>query len=196
MKSVPFSTPLLVGSSNRGKVAEIAALARRHGVSIIGLGDESLKACGAAPRVPEVLASYEGNARLKGVEYSRWAGMPCLTDDSGIELPLLGGLPGVFTAPWGPARVRGMLGGQRVVAARFVCCMVYTEPNGRSVSVIAAVEGEVRDLQVSGADQSLPFSSFFYPKGFHRPLKELCDQGIFECSHRGRAFEALIKVLS
>lgn len=196
MVSSLFSSPLLFGSSNSGKLSEAQVFARERGFAIVGLGDESLKSLGSPPHVPEVASSYQGNAELKGAAYSKWARRACLTDDTGIEIDLLGGFPGVFTANVGPARVREMLGAHRVVSARFTCCMVYTELSGRRVAVCGEVDGELRDLQVPEPTHRLPFSRFFYPSGSEISLESLHAKGDFEYSHRYRAFDLLLRVLS
>jgi XTP/dITP diphosphohydrolase len=189
-----FARPLLVGTSNTGKFAEIATCAARFGFTVIPLTDPSLIHAGSAPRVAEVATTYQENAQAKGRAYAAWSGRPCLTDDTGLEIPMLNDLPGVYTAPWGPRRVQDALGMYRVVPARFVCCMVYTEPLGRSVSTTGVVEGELRNLVVSDQRNALPFSRFFFPHGSHEPLSILISRG-YEGSHRSRALKTLVEVL-
>ena len=190
-----FSQPLLLGTSNKGKLAEISLFAGRLGFRVIGLSDPALATAGAIPYVAEVATSYQGNAEVKGLAYARWSGRPCLADDTGLEIPMLGELPGIYTAPWGIQRVRDALGVYRIVSARFVCCIVYTEPSGRSVSATGVVEGELRNLLVNDAGNPLPFSAFFFPHGSNEPLSELVAKG-YEGSHRARALKTLVKVLA
>ena len=190
-----FSQPVLLGTSNSGKVVEISCFARRFGFSVVGLKDPGLAGAGPLPRVAEVALSYEGNARIKGLAYSKWSGRPCLTDDTGLEVPMLFDLPGIYTAPWGPRRVQEALGIHRVVPARFVCCMVYTEASGRTVSATGVVEGELRNLFVNQSSHPLPFSKFFFPYGATESLSELVAGG-YEGSHRYRALKALVLALS
>lgn len=191
-----FSQPLLLGTSNKGKLAEISAFAARLGFAVVGLSDPSLASVGPIPHVAEVATSYEGNAEGKGLVYARWGGRACLTDDTGIEIPMLGDLPGVYTAPWGAQRVQDALGIHRIVPARFVCCMVYTEPSGRTVSATGVAEGELRNLVVKDANNPLPFSKFFFPHGSEHPLSDLVEKGHYEGSHRARALKALVTALS
>lgn len=191
-----FAQSLLLATSNKGKLAEISAFAARLGFTVVGLSDPSLAGIGAVPHVAEVATSYGGNAEGKGQAYARWSGRPCLTDDTGIEIPMLGDLPGVYTALWGPQRVQDALGIHRVVPARFVCCMVYTEPSGRTVSATGVVEGELRNLVAKGANNPLPFSKFFFPLGSDAPLSDLIEKGHYEWSHRARALNSLVAALS
>jgi XTP/dITP diphosphohydrolase len=196
MNAQMFDTPLLFGTSNRGKLSEVSFFARQLGFEVCGLAHESVSHLGPPPTVPEVSESYEGNARLKGGAYARWANRPCIADDTGLEIESLGGLPGVYTAPWGPRRVAETLGGFGEVPARFVSCMVLVEPSGRVVSVRGCVEGVLRGLSVSEASGPLPFSRFFYPEGGDTPLDVLVKEKGTHYSHRYRALQTLLRVLS
>lgn len=190
-----FSHPILLGTSNRGKLGEISAFAEKLGFSVLGLRDPGLQSLGSPPDVAETSGTYEGNARLKATAYARWASRACIADDTGLEISLLGGLPGVHTAPWGVARVEEALGGRPKVAARFVCCMVYCEPNGRFVSARGVVEGELRGLDSARATGPLPYSAFFFPRGFDEPMSSLLERGVME-SHRFYALRNLVRALS
>ena len=190
-----LSQPILLGTSNEGKLDEISRFARTLGFEVFGLKDQLCAARGAPPHVAEVAVSYEGNSRLKAVAYARWYGRPCIADDTGLELGALRGLPGVYTAPWGAKRVQEALGVRRVVGARFVCCMSYAEPAGRVVSTVGVVEGELRDLDATKAVGPLPFSKFFYPQGGSESMDSLLESG-FSSSHRFLALKSLVDVLS
>lgn len=196
MASELLQSPVLFGTSNLGKLFEVSSFARNLGFEVCGLRDELFKRFGAPPIVPEVASSYEGNARIKGAAYARWALRGCITDDTGLEIDCLDGLPGVYTAPWGPGRVLEMLGKRGESPARFVCCMVYTEPSGRSISVSGSVRGLLRVLKASEAKGPLPFSPFFYPEGAHGSLDVLLSDGKLNFSHRYRALQMLLRVLS
>jgi len=195
MLPIEFSQPPLLGTSNKGKFLELSSLAQRFGFSVIGLSDPSFAAAGPIPHVAEVGLSYEANARLKALAYSRWSGRPCIADDAGLEVSMLGDLPGIYTAPWGFKRVQQELGIHRAVPARFVCCMVYAEPSGRTVSTTGVLEGELRNLHTDAAMYSLPFSTVFFPHGAQEPLSRLVERG-YEGSHRSRALAALVKALA
>jgi XTP/dITP diphosphohydrolase len=191
-----FSKPLLLGTSNTGKLREITRFGAQLGFSVIGLKAPELAAQGQPPEVPEVADSYAGNALLKATGYARHFERPCLADDTGLEIPLLGDLPGINTARWGLARVIEEMGSFRRAPARFVCAMAYVEPSGRSIITHGIIEGEVRDMRVpSGAAKPLPFGDFFFPSGSSDPIGKLVDNG-FEGSHRFQALVTLVRALS
>lgn len=187
---------IVFASTNRGKTKEVQRIAAGRGVVVSGLGDlVNAEALAPKPEVPETESTYEGNAFRKARAYAQWLGRPCLVDDTGLEIAALGGLPGVFTANFGLVRVRDMLTPNLSYSARFVCCVVYAEPAGRSVSVTATLDGSISFPPGAGDDGSgVPFSAYFVPTGESRPLSELKEQDSF-LSHRGRAITLLLRAL-
>jgi len=86
---------LLVASTNAGKLRDfrtaVAAGSRATIEPLPGLGSI------AAPDEDE--ETFEGNAKLKAIYYSRFApGEIVIADDSGLEVDALGGAPGVRSA--------------------------------------------------------------------------------------------------
>jgi len=105
------------------------------------------------PEPGEGAATFEGNARIKAVEYARATGMRCLADDSGLEVDALDGAPGVRSARYagvGSSRAdRDAANNEKLLqtledvpdadrAARFVCCMCLADPDG---AIIAETRG-------------------------------------------------------
>ena len=80
---------LFLGTTNEAKVREIASI-----LAATGCDCEVTE-----PVDPEETESdFEGNARLKALAYARQAGGPTLSEDSGLVVPALGGLPGPWSA--------------------------------------------------------------------------------------------------
>lgn len=190
------SAPLLFASTNAGKCAEVRGYSKRFGVSIVTPQELASSRVGAMPAVAETEPGYEGNAVKKARRFAGWSGLRALADDTGLEIDTLGGLPGLFTGRWGVGRVREILGSGFSGPAQFVCCMAYAEPTGRLVSVSATVRGTF-SLRVEGEakpNSSLPFSAFFIPQGYSRPLSVLVEEGEL-VSHRFLALRRLLSVL-
>ena len=85
---------LVVASHNAGKLREIADLLRPFGVATVSAGELGL------PEPEETETTFEGNARLKAHASARGAGLPALSDDSGLAVEALGGEPGIYSARW------------------------------------------------------------------------------------------------
>ena len=84
------STPVWVlATHNAGKVQEIKNLLQDSPVHLRTAGALDL------PEPEETGTTYEENAALKAVAAAAAAGLPALSDDSGVEAHALGGDPGV-----------------------------------------------------------------------------------------------------
>ena len=45
--------------------------------------------------------SFEENSLIKASHFSKKTNLICLSDDSGLEIDLVGGYPGIYSARWG-----------------------------------------------------------------------------------------------
>ncbi len=90
---------LVVASHNPGKVREINELVAPFGISAVSAAELAL------PEPEETGTTFAANAELKALAAARAAGLPALSDDSGLEVALLDGAPGIYSARWaGPAK--------------------------------------------------------------------------------------------
>lgn len=81
-------TVIHLGTTNPGKVRELASL-----LSPMGLELQLL-----ALDVPETGETFEENARQKALAYAKHTGGITISEDSGIVVAALGGLPGPYSA--------------------------------------------------------------------------------------------------
>src|SRR5262245_21108257 len=149
---------LLIATSNKGKVAEIASLLERLDCRAIGLDDLPQ----VPPPVEETGTTFVENALIKADYYQRVSGLLTLADDSGLEVDALGGRPGVYSARYGG---EGLSGAQQIAllleemkdtpeekrTARFVCVVALVgaagETSGKRESV-RRLDGAVVDSPV------------------------------------------------
>lgn len=88
-KPFPFFDRLIVGTTNPGKVREVAGVCHPFGVKVIP----------AALSVEETEDTFLGNALLKAQAYTKeHPGQVVLVEDSGLCVEALNGLPGVWSA--------------------------------------------------------------------------------------------------
>ncbi|MDO7662761.1 MAG: non-canonical purine NTP pyrophosphatase, partial [Planktomarina temperata] len=85
---------IVLASHNKGKLREIQALLAPFGIACVSAGELGLE------EPVETETSFAGNARLKAHFAAQAAGLPALSDDSGICVDGLDGAPGVYTAAW------------------------------------------------------------------------------------------------
>lgn len=84
---------LLIATRNEGKTAEFRKLFGKLGYEVENLNDYP-----DLPEVAETGMTFEENARLKAETISQLTGKMVLADDSGLQVDVLGGLPGVWSA--------------------------------------------------------------------------------------------------
>jgi XTP/dITP diphosphohydrolase len=84
---------LLIATNNRGKLAELRLIFAGLPCSIVSPTDVGIEL-----DVAESGKTFEENAALKSVAFAKASGLLTLADDSGMEVEVLGGEPGVRSA--------------------------------------------------------------------------------------------------
>lgn len=187
---------LLIATSNPGKAAEYRAALAPLGFEVATLSE--------FPPVPEPEESeptFRGNARLKADYYFEQLGVPCLADDSGLEVDALGGRPGVLssrTADSDQGRIAAVLSWMRQAeaqrgplprTARFVCAICLRLPEGR-VEVEGTVEGEIIDTP--RGNQGFGYDPIFLHPPSGKTFGELSRSQKNRLSHRAQALQQLL----
>ena len=85
---------IVVASHNAGKIREIRDLIGPLGFTAKSAADLNFV------EPDETGTTFEENAAIKALASAKAAGMPALSDDSGLVVDALGGAPGVYTANW------------------------------------------------------------------------------------------------
>jgi XTP/dITP diphosphohydrolase len=149
--------------------------------------------------VAEDGTTFIENATIKAREGVRISGLPALADDSGLEVPALGGQPGVRSARFagpgagGAELVQALLRAlgpkaESSPVAYFRCAAVLALPDGRVFEGEGVVEGTVaghpRGHRGFGYDPVFALSD-------GRRLAELSTEEKNLVSHRARALAAL-----
>jgi XTP/dITP diphosphohydrolase len=117
-----------------------------------------------------------------------------LGEDSGLEVAVLGGAPGVKTARWAEGRhverILEALAGVEDRRARYVCELVALAPDGRELRGTGTLEGRIGEAARGTA--GFGFDPVFVPDGEERTVAELGDEWKSGHSHRARAAAALL----
>ncbi len=194
-----FPRRLVIASRNPGKVREILQICSDWPTDWVTYETATW------PEVEEAGQTYAENALLKARAVAAALGIPGLADDSGIEVDVLGGDPGVRSARFAGQgatdeenlrllieRIRGAPESERT--ARYRCVAVCAWPEGREVSAEGTCEGRlVLGPRGSGGFGYDPIflPEDLQPSGDRRTMAELSDQEKNAISHRGKAFRAL-----
>ena len=131
--------------------------------------------------------------------------MPCLADDSGLEVDALGGRPGVRSARYAGEDATDAENNQKLLealrdvpdaqrTARFRCAIALVDANGREV---ALVEGtcEGRIGREPKGSHGFGYDPLFMPDGFTQTIAELGPETKDQISHRAKAAAKLVPVL-
>jgi len=192
---------LYAATSNAGKLGEFRAAARQ---TQLPLAIEPVPGIASLPACVEDGLTFEENARIKAAHYSGLAGGLVFADDSGLEVPALGGAPGVHSARYsGPGANDGRNNKKLLAAlgdleparrqARFVCFIALAEA-GRVLGVFrGAAEGVM--LEAPRGSNGFGYDPLFLFPPLGRTFAELSPEEKLQCSHRGRAFRALLSWL-
>jgi len=184
-------------TGNPGKLREFRLAGEVPGIEIEPVAGLSQI---AAPE--ETGATFEENAALKAVYYSRFAPGPLFADDSGLEVDALGGEPGVRSARYagsGGDRANNELLLQRLDenpnrTARFVCVIALAEGGELRQTFRGEVEGEI--LREPRGPGGFGYDPLFYYPPFGCSFGEVDGARKFDVSHRGKALRALLQYLS
>jgi XTP/dITP diphosphohydrolase len=193
-------TRVVLASRNAHKIEEMSRILDYAGLHVEVVG---IDAFDDVPEVLETEPTFEGNALLKARAVCAATGMPAVSDDSGLCVDALGGMPGVLSARWSGGNgdvanlelVLAQLGDtpDDRLGAQFRCAVALVLPDGRE----AVVHGEMRGHLVRGprGTNGFGYDPIFVPDGETRTSAEMSSDEKDAISHRGNALRALAPVL-
>jgi XTP/dITP diphosphohydrolase len=190
----------VLATSNRGKVAELAALLAEAALPIEVRAQGEL---GVAAPV-ETGATFVENALLKARHAARATGMPAIADDSGLCVAALGGAPGVHSAHFAGAeaddnanvaKLLAALVGHTDRSARFHCVLVALERPDDPAPIIAAGSWSGTITQAPAGSGGFGYDPVFFDAALGCTAAQMPAATKNRVSHRGRALRALVEVL-
>ena len=92
--SSPKKVSLLLGTGNQHKIEEMRQILEDYPVELLSLAQLGLE---NIPEPEESGQNYLENALIKARHYQKYTNMPCLADDSGLEIEALQGAPGLYS---------------------------------------------------------------------------------------------------
>ena len=186
---------LVFASNNEHKIAEISKLVPA-GFEVV-----SLESIGCTEDIPETADTLEGNAILKAQYVWERFGLSCFADDTGLEVPVLGNAPGVYSARYaGPQRnatdnMDKLLDelneiNQRDARFRTVIALIL---DGQMHTFEGIVNGTITREQ--HGTEGFGYDPIFKPEGFEQTFAEMDMIQKNTMSHRGRAVQKLVEFL-
>ena len=190
---------LLVGTNNKGKLKEISDLLPKN-LEIYSPQDFKMKS------PPENGKTFKENSLIKAKFFSRKSKMTCLSDDSGLEIDVLNGDPGIYSARWGGKKGDFKKAMNRVfkeldkkdkdwrekkIKARFICALTIFGPNHKTITSIGKVEGYISS-SMKGKN-GFGYDPIFTPKGKKITFGEMKPSQKYKIDHRFKAFKKIKK---
>ena len=189
---------LIIGTNNQGKYKEICDLLPQEikKYSPIELGISSPEETGK---------NFKENSFIKASYFSKKKNLICLSDDSGLEINLLSGRPGIYSSRWAGKKSNFDLAIKKVFeemnnikknwqnenCARFICNMTLYWPNGKNISSTGVINGKISSKKKGG--NGFGYDPIFIPEGHQKTFGEMDPELKMSIDHRFNAFLKLKK---
>lgn len=188
---------IVLATRNTHKVEELQKMLQGESIEVLSLRD--------LPHLPEVVEdgeTFRENALKKAREVCKVTGLPALADDSGLQVDLLGGAPGVYSARFAGSQATDQDNNRKLLdllqnhpdpeerTARFKSVIAFVMPDGRESVVEGSVEGIL--LTERKGQGGFGYDPLFYVPEYGQTMAELSMEVKNQISHRGKAFQMII----
>jgi len=184
---------IIIGTNNDGKYREICDLLPKK---IKKYSPKTYKI--STPK--ETGKSFEENSILKASYFAKKTNLVCLSDDSGLEIDLLNGSPGIYSARWAGANNNFNQAIERVFLemnkikknwqneanARFICCLSLFWPDGKSYSSKGIIKGKISSKK--RGNRGFGYDPIFIPDGYNKTFGEMQPELKISIDHRFKAY--------
>ena len=189
---------IIIGTNNEGKYKEICELlpnkVKKHSPKEFNILTPA-----------ETGKSFEENSFIKASYFSKKINFICLSDDSGLEINLLKGKPGIYSSRWGGNKNNFNLAIRKVFKemrnrkknwkndnlARFVCCMTLFWPNGKIYFAKGIIKGKISVIK--RGEHGFGYDPIFIPDGHNQTFGEMKPKLKMSIDHRFKAFSKIEK---
>ena len=187
---------LVFASNNKNKIQEIQSILPES-IKILSLSD-----IGCNEDIPETANTIEGNAILKANYVTQKYGCDCFADDTGLEVEMLNGEPGVFSARYAGEQRNDNDNMDKLLAeldnktnrnAQFktVICLNI---NSEQYLFTGIAKGEITKEKLG--NQGFGYDPIFQPEGYQHTFAQISLEEKANISHRGKAVKQLVEFLN
>jgi len=193
-------TKLLIGTNNTGKLREIKDLLPK---SMKTYSPNDFKIRSPA----ENGKNFSENSEIKAKFFSKKSKMICLSDDSGLEIDILNGAPGIYSARWGGKNgdfnkairkvfkelsIKDKNWKTKKIKARFVCALTIYRLDKKIITAVGKIEGCISPLMKG--KNGFGYDPIFIPKGKKITFGEMKPFEKYKIDHRSEAFKKIKKL--
>ena len=186
---------LVFASNNKNKIQEIQALVPKT-IQIVSLED-----IGCTEDIPETADTIEGNAILKANYVTEKYGYDCFADDTGLEVEVLNGAPGVYSARYAGEQKDANDNMDKLLSelkdktnrkANFKT-VIALNLNGNQNLFTGIINGKIIEEKIG--TNGFGYDPIFVAEGYKKTFAELTMEEKSTISHRGIAVKELILFL-
>ena len=192
-------TKILIGTNNSGKLREIKVLLPKS-VKIYSTKNFKIKS------PVESGKTFLQNSLIKAKYFSKKTKMICLADDSGLEIDILNGAPGIHSARWGGKKKNFDKAMDKVlkkinkkdknwklkkIKARFICALTIYWPEGKIKKSIGKIEGYISEKK---GKKGFGYDPIFIPLKKKITFGEMKPSLKYKSDHRFKAFKKIKKL--
>lgn len=192
---------IVLATGNPGKVRELDALLAGCGVRVLAQADFDV------PEADETGLSFVENALIKARNAALHTGLPAIADDSGLEVDVLGGAPGIHSARYAGPTADDATNNHKLLAAlhdhpaaaraaRFRCAMVFLRHASDASPLIVQAAWEGHILTAPAGAGGFGYDPLFFVPTAGCSAAELNPVEKNRISHRGQAVRALLSTLT
>lgn len=186
---------IVFASGNEGKVKEVSSILSETGIELVSLNNYS--------NVPEIIEdgqSFQENALKKARIISEFTGEIVLADDSGLQVDVLNGEPGIYSARYAGPKATDVENNTKLLAklknipaekraASFYCVLVLYEKDGSYNSFEGKWQGQIIDER--RGTNGFGYDPIFWVPELKMTAAELPSGIKNKMSHRGQAVAKL-----
>tara|TARA_B100001540_G_scaffold291469_1_gene289024 strand:- start:1158 stop:1757 length:600 start_codon:yes stop_codon:yes gene_type:complete len=189
---------LVLGTNNQGKVREISKLIPKK-IKLYTPSRLNLK----SPK--ETGSSFKENSLIKAKFFSEKTDEICLADDSGLEIDILGKLPGIYSARWAGRKMdfkkaikkvyreinKKEVDWNKKIKCRFICALTIYWPNKKYYQSEGIIKGKISSAPKG--TKGFGYDPIFIPNGYKLTFGEMLFSKKSQIDHRFMAFKKIKK---
>ena len=190
---------IIIGSNNVGKIKEIRDLLPKK-IEFYTPKQLNIK----SPK--ETGKTFKENSIIKAKFFSKKSQMTCIADDSGLEINMLDGKPGIYSARWGGKKNNFNLAIKKVyrrlnsvdlnwynkkVKAKFICALTIYWTNKKYVTSTGVVNGKIS--RIKKGKNGFGYDPIFIPNGSNLTFGQMVPNIKHKIDHRAKAFKKIKK---
>lgn len=199
-----MTTKWVLASNNAGKLTEFQSLFRQANLPVQIVPQGQL---GIADATEDGLSFVE-NAIIKARHASRHSKLPAIADDSGLCVPVLGNLPGIYSARYAGSHGDDKANNAKLlqellnhrqdntpIVGKFVCVLAFVRHADDPLPIIAQGEWVGEILPQAIGDKGFGYDPLFWLPNLQKSSAQLDKNHKNAISHRGQALKILFDLL-